>query len=677
MRDSDPNSAVLDATRIALLARCFEPARQQADSGCVRQEATEAPIKAAGRSHRYRPDIDGLRALAILPVILFHADLGCSGGFVGVDVFFVISGFLITSLILNEIDDNSFSLVNFWERRIRRIVPALVPVVFATLVAGWFLYLPHDFELLGQSTVAQAVLTSNLFFWRHSGYFDPGSDTLPLLHTWSLAVEEQFYLLFPLLLVFLGRRKRRSIAAIILCLSIGSFELSVLGSGLNPSATYYLLPTRAWELMVGALLAAVPGRRLAKPWWNEAISLSGLALILYSIFHYTRQTVFPGLAALPPCLGTALLIFSGAGRPTVISRALTLRPIVLLGLISYPLYLWHWPMLVFTQYISIGKPDWRLRVALLVLSAIMATLSWKFVETPFRKRLLCPRRPQVFAFASLAVLLLLVLGGGVYLQHGMPCRLPARALAYQNPNFDTPFFKKNFFTSGEFAELGAQSTNQPIGVLLWGDSHAMAVAPALDDLCRRFSVRGVQATHPATAPLLGEFQVVHRTAGLNAPNFGQAIVDFVAKRHVRAVVIAASWSYYPPEVIGTRLAATVQALMTSGAHVYVLKDVPDTGFDVPRFATLTALRHGSLAELSISPEKYTADNHNYEPIFNHLSQMGATILDTPEYLLNADGRYDVTRNGKLLYSDNAHLTVEGAKLLVPMFQPLFQARASK
>jgi lysophospholipase L1-like esterase len=348
-----------------------------------------------------------------------------------------------------------------------------------------------------------------------------------------------------------------------------------------------------------------------------------------------------------------------------------------LGLISYSLYLWHWPLLVFTQYISIGKPDWRLRVGLLVLSTILATLSWKFVETPFRKRLLCPRRPQLFAAASLAVLLLLVLGGGVYLKHGMPFRLPAQALAYQNPNFNTPFFT-NTYLSGKYAELGAQSTNQPIQILLWGDSHAMAVAPALDELCRTFSVRGVQATHSGTAPLWGRFHLAHKEAGLPAPDFGRPIVDFVAKNHVRAVIMAASWSYYhPSEVVGTRLAATAQALRTSGARVYVLKDVPDTGFDVPRFATLTALRHGSLAELSISPEKYAADNHNYEPIFDHLSQMGVTILDTPEYFLNADGRYDVARNGKLLYSDNAHLTADGAKLLTPMFEPLFQARASK
>jgi peptidoglycan/LPS O-acetylase OafA/YrhL len=616
--------------------------------------------------------VDGLRALAILPVILFHADLGCSGGFVGVDVFFVISGFLITSLILSDINEGTFSLAAFWERRIRRIVPALSLVVLATLIAGWMLYLPKDFELLGRSAVAQVMLMSNFFFWLHSGYFDASGDTMPLLHTWSLAVEEQFYLLFPLALFLLTRHKRIRIAWVLLGLCIVSLQLCLLGSGYCPSANFYLLPTRAWELMLGALLAAVPAARLANAWGNEATGLAGLGLIVFSVLCYTRQTVFPGLATISPCLGAALIIFSGGSGPTLVSRALAFKPVVFIGLISYPLYLWHWPLLVFTKYISIEPPNWRVRAALLMISVVLATLSWKFVETPFRKRLLCPRRPQLFAFAGAAVLLLLLLAGTAYVKQGMPSRLPPQALAYQNPKLDPAFFKNNFFATGECAELGGQSTNQPIEILLWGDSHAMAVAPALDELCRRCSVRGVQATHPAIAPLLGRFHVSHRAAGLDAPSFGQGIIDFVTRKHVRTVVIAASWSYYrPPESVGAGLAAAVKALISSGARVYVLRDVPDAGFDVPRFATLTALRHGSLAALSISPAKYAADNYDYELVFNHVSRIGATILDTPGYFRNANGRYDVIRDGKLLYFDNAHLTTEGAKLLDPMFDPLF------
>jgi peptidoglycan/LPS O-acetylase OafA/YrhL len=284
-------------------------------------------------NHRYRPDIDGLRALAILPVMLFHAEFGCPGGFVGVDVFFVISGFLITSLILEEIHNDAFSLAMFWERRIRRILPALFVVVFATLIAACFLYFPDDFKLVGQSVLAQALLLSNVFFWRQTGYFADGVDTLPLLHTWSLAVEEQFYVLFPLLLIYLGRHKRFSIARTILWVGFGSFALSVVGTYSRPTATFYLLPTRAWELMVGAFLAAVPGRHVTKSWLNEMAAWSGLCLILFPIFYYTPDTRFPGLAAVPPCLGTALIIFSGGAKPTLISRVLALKPVAFIGLI--------------------------------------------------------------------------------------------------------------------------------------------------------------------------------------------------------------------------------------------------------------------------------------------------------------------------------------------------------
>jgi peptidoglycan/LPS O-acetylase OafA/YrhL len=282
----------------------------------------------------YRPDVDGLRALAVLTVILCHAGLGCPGGFVGVDVFFVISGFLITSLLSREISEGQFSLVAFWERRIRRIFPTIFVVVLATLIAGWFLYLPEDFLTLGKSALAQTVLLANVFFFRKTGYFEDAADTHPLLHTWSLAVEEQFYLLFPLLLFFLTRCGRKSLVGGIAFLGVGSFALSVVGSYSHPAATFYLLPSRAWELMMGALLAVLPDGRKPTRWLNEAAGLAGLGLILFSVFTYTSLTRFPGVAALPPCLGAALIIFSGRSKITLVGRGLVWRPLVFIGLIS-------------------------------------------------------------------------------------------------------------------------------------------------------------------------------------------------------------------------------------------------------------------------------------------------------------------------------------------------------
>ncbi|HYK43019.1 MAG TPA: acyltransferase, partial [Thermoanaerobaculia bacterium] len=312
----------------------------------------------------YRPEIDGLRGVAVVLVVLFHAGFGCPGGYVGVDVFFVISGFLITSLIWKDLEGERFTFARFWERRARRIVPALVAVVAATLFAGWFLLLPADYERLGRSAASQAVFAANVHFWLTGGYFAPAAAEQPLLHTWSLALEEQFYWIVPvaLFLVFGARRfeRRRSsmILAAIGCGIVSSFTLSVWGVAHHPSAAFYLLPTRAWELLLGSLVAFLPMR--SQPSQGRAVrelaAIGGVALILLAAFGYRATTPFPGAAALAPCLGAALWIRSN-GRETSASPAPTLagsvlsRPLpVFVGLASYSLYLWHWPFLAFARY---------------------------------------------------------------------------------------------------------------------------------------------------------------------------------------------------------------------------------------------------------------------------------------------------------------------------------------
>jgi hypothetical protein len=428
--------------------------------------------------------------------------------------------------------------------------------------------------------------------------------------------------------------------------------------------------------MVGAFLAAIPGRQVSKPWLNELAAWAGFGLILYPIFCYKPETRFPGLAAVPPCLGAALIIFSGGASPTLISRVLAVKPVVFIGLISYPLYLWHWPLLVFSRYRNVDLQSWEIRVSLLLVSVVCAAASWKWIETPFRKRRFCPRRPQLFAFAGGAMLTLLLLGATVFLNRGMPSRFPSQALAYYAYRKDYAFrasVTPAQAAAGQFVELGAQSTNQPVEILIWGDSHAMSVTPVLDELCRRFSVRGLEATHSSTAPILGYISNTSKF-GLNedSPAFSQSIVDFIAKKRVKTVILAALWcSYKPPDLVDAKLAATVQTIMASGASVYVLKDVPMPGFDVPRMAAFTVIHHGDPARLGTSLDKYASDNRGYESIYQHLSQIGATVLDTSKYLLNTNGFYDIVRDNKALYFDSHHLSVDGSKLLEPMFEPVF------
>src|SRR5882724_53425 len=338
---------------------------------------------------RYRPEIDGLRAVAVLSVVLYHAGFGCSGGYIGVDVFFVVSGFLITSLIWSDLEKGRFTFANFWERRARRIVPALVVVTLVTLVIGAVLLLPADLKNLGRASASQAVFTANIHYWLDSGYFAGESAEKPLLHTWSLAVEEQFYLIVPFIMWLTYRTKvlrgRAAVISILLTGFIISLALSIYGihDFRFPSATFYLLPTRAWELLTGAIVAFLPalpgllGRRVTR----ELLSLSGLALILYPVLFYTAETPFPGLAALPPCLGTALLILAN-GRidskaPTVIGRILSIRAVVFIGLISYSLYLWHWPLLAFSRYRAYAPLTVGNRIAIVAVGFALAVLSWK------------------------------------------------------------------------------------------------------------------------------------------------------------------------------------------------------------------------------------------------------------------------------------------------------------
>ena len=299
---------------------------------------------------KYRPDIDGLRAIAVLAVLFYHVRTGAvHGGFVGVDVFFVISGYLITGIIHNDVVAGRFSIRRFYDRRIRRIFPALFAVLFATTVAGAAFLLPSEFATYANSLAATTLFASNIYFAAHAGYFAPGALNTPLLHTWSLAVEEQFYLLFPIALAlaykYFPKRLRLTVA---LC-CILSFVVSAYGVAIDPQRTFFSSLARAWELLLGSLLAlnAFPQVRSAAV--KEAAATLGIVAIVACAIFYSDATPFPGISALIPTAGTALIIWSGVNTVTRVTALLSLRPVVFVGLISYSLYLWHWPMIVFTR----------------------------------------------------------------------------------------------------------------------------------------------------------------------------------------------------------------------------------------------------------------------------------------------------------------------------------------
>ena len=368
---------------------------------------------------KYRAEIDGLRALAVLPVILFHAGFEWfSGGFVGVDIFFVISGYLITTIIITEMAEDRFSVINFYKRRARRILPALFFVMAVCLPFAWLLLVPNELKDFGQSIVSVSIFSSNILFWIEAGYFDAAAELKPLLHTWSLAVEEQYYLLFPIFLMLTWRLGVKWIIFLLAIVFFSSLGLAEWASNqINQpkiiSAAYFLLPTRGWELLVGVFVAFYlkSNTFFNSKMFNQMMSLIGIIMISYSVIAFDKNTPFPSLYTLVPVIGTALLILCSVQK-TLVYNFLTLKPIVGLGLISYSAYLWHQPLFAFMRSSVLGDLSELILISLCAVSIILAWFSYRFIETPFRDRSVTPSNIMVttliggtIAFTSLGLLL--------------------------------------------------------------------------------------------------------------------------------------------------------------------------------------------------------------------------------------------------------------------------------
>lgn len=368
-------------------------------------------------SLKYRKEIDGLRALAVVPVILFHAGSTLfSGGYIGVDVFFVISGYLITSIIIGDLEKERFSIADFYERRVRRILPALFFVLVLLGAAAWFLLLPMELKSFSAGLIAVALYVSNILFWRESGYFSPASEMNPLIHTWSLGVEEQFYIFFPLLLMLCWKYARKHLTAVIVVAAAASLGLSQWASTHASGANFFLLPTRAWELAIGALCALyLRHSKHGESRYSPILAWAGIGMIVASIFVFDARTPFPSVEALLPTVGTALVILHAAARNTP-GRLLSLKWMVAVGLVSYSAYLWHQPLFAFARQVSKEPPAAPIFAALTGLTFLMAWLSWAFIERPFRDRTWLSRR-KVFGFALAGMAFFVLVGAaGLYSQ---------------------------------------------------------------------------------------------------------------------------------------------------------------------------------------------------------------------------------------------------------------------
>jgi peptidoglycan/LPS O-acetylase OafA/YrhL len=634
---------------------------------------------------RHRPEIDGLRALAVMVVVLFHADFGFSGGFVGVDVFFVISGFLITSLIWNDLESGQFSLASFFERRARRIMPALIVVTFATILAGWFLMLPPDYKSLGRALQWQTTFTANLYYMSDMGYFARTSLEKPLLHVWSLAVEEQFYFVIPLLLWGLYRIPRfRSRSAVMGVLGLGlllSLALSTRFVSIRPNSSFFLLQSRAWELLVGSLLAFLPTapRILGHRAGREVFSVLGLGLILFSVFKYDSDTRFPGPAALLPCLGAGLLIWANGNGLSGIGRVLSWRPLVFIGGISYSLYLWHWPLLALARNVALFPLGATTRVALVAAGLVCAIASWKWVETPFRKRKLGASRASMFAYTLAGIVL--VGGAGVAMKRfgGFPNRFSPQSQQYAR-GLDDLTYRIDLTTAdvraGKLIPIGAKNEEKQPSLLVWGDSHAMAAMSAIDAYLKEKNLSGVAATHSAMAPVLDWWRPPHFKRDAVPLEYNQTVFEQLKRQKIPNVLLAAYW--YPcVRVDGGKgsegnfseaLLRTVRQIKALGAQPYVMLDVPRHEFDPPKALAqpmYSAQYLASICQVDTGIDDLQVQDKD---LLAKLEAAGAKVLNPKPYFVAPGGKnYLIAANGYSLYADGRHLTTHGARLLMPLF----------
>jgi peptidoglycan/LPS O-acetylase OafA/YrhL len=636
---------------------------------------------------RYRPEVDGLRALAVLAVVCFHAGLGVPGGFIGVDVFFVVSGYLITSFIVKDLQEGKFTISNFWERRARRILPALVVMVIAIQVAGWFVLLPDDYRNLGKSALYQAAFAANIHFWRGIPYFLGGAEEKPLLHTWSLALEEQFYLFVPLILSALWRFAPLRQRSVLLGIFAAGIVLSLLGAVygvvLKPFATFYLLPTRAWELLFGCSVALLPPPALGR-FLRELLSWGSLVAILVPCWLYSKATRFPGLAALPPCLGTALFLWSSRlprfdKCPPTCAQVLAMRPLVFIGLISYSLYLWHWPIFAFSSYRALEPRPLACRLGFVGLGFILAVVSWRFVETPFRKRSLCTTKRSMFFLSGVGIATAFTLGLITILQDGFRHRLPARALAAAAAKDDMvylPELKTSQLEAGELVPIGKKDPTAPIWGLVWGDSFGLAATPAFDQFMANHGLAGRQVWHGATAPLLGFYGVNGYGMGKEAIPFGNALLAYIKEHHIPNVFLVAAWDIYgrPDQHknmdFGQALINTVVNLSDAGAQPWIMLEVPVQPVDVPRLLARVRSEYFDYCKFLSRPSLFNGIDGQGSDLIDRVSAAGSKIIDPRPCFLDGSGaHYVIERDGIILYRDKAHLTTSGAKLmLVPLLE---------
>lgn len=626
--------------------------------------------------HHYRPDIDGLRALAVLAVLGFHFSPNwITGGFIGVDIFFVISGYLISSIIFQQLSQDNFSFTQFYSRRIKRIFPALILVFIVCIIAGWFTLFDYEYQKLGAHIAAGGGFVSNLVYWSEAGYFDNAAETKPLLHLWSLGIEEQFYIVWPFLIWFLWKRKWLTLLWILLICTV-SFIWNLVEIKQHPVADFYSPLTRFWELLAGSILAYIslfkqqtmhgverslqefvgrilPGKMSEQQHYliPTVVSLLGLSMVFYGLVIINKDIGFPGIWAVFPVLGATLIIAAGPDawfNRVILSNKLA----VWIGLISYPLYLWHWPLLSFASIVSGGFPQKGIRLAILGLSFLLAWLTYRLIEKPLRHK----RNNQKIALVLLLMMLATILAGGIiYMKDGFAWRKNASLVSMQG-ELDHRFFYQyiagNSFPCVNKAMLGGafntfgytrcfqSKNNDHVQVLLFGDSHA-------------------EHLYPGIAKALPDQNVAYYI--LSPGNPMETIKNAVDQSKApKVLLINLHWSSLNDVIDNTHFRQLLDSLSAKNVKIYLLRDSPEFNF-LPSQCVGKRWMFSENPQCQMPSSIWKKQKDSSDA---HLESLMRTypnikLVDLGNFVCKGE-QCDMTMNEKILMRDAHHFNVTGS-----------------
>ncbi len=653
------------------------------------QTSSPAPASPTGTQpdQSYLPFVDGMRALAIICVLLYHAFPGLvSGGFIGVDVFFVISGFLITRLLAGDMRAERFTYLGFLARRVRRLLPAAFACFAGVALLGAFILLPDAYEAFGRSLVSVSVMLGNFHFLDRAGYFAPPAQEMLLLHTWSLAVEDQFYLIWPLLLAALMKlRGKAALAGMVVAIGFVAFVHAVSAIPGNADYAFYMLAPRAWELMLGAALALAGPIAIENRYANSALALVSAAAIIASAFLLQSGPYFPGLAALPACLGSAGLIVAGLNRRSLIIDALASKPAVFVGLISYSLYLWHWPLLALARYQAERSLTVVETLGVLAASLALATLSWRFVEEPIRR----PRgarkatKTQTLGFAVAGIIVFALCGLALREADGLPRRFPGEVgkmftdMGQGNPWRERCDGVENALIHDDECNFGRRkSDDSSYDIALFGDSNADHFTPLIADWAAENNLAGRQVTQSQCGPVYDvQRLLLPALTRQQCADYHETVRRFVAQNpDLKLVILSANWSSYlsemtsrvssGPVVFADALEMTVRELRAQDIEVLLLGRIPHYAELPARCVARAVASDGKIEDCGTPRRDVDRELSLTEQQMQALAaaESGVYFVDISD-IFCGDAVCLPVVNGIFAYRDPGHLSAAGARAL--------------